>query len=180
MVKPLLALGAFLLLLFNSTALWAQKTVRLSIATGSTGGVYYALGEELAKILSKYIPYADVSAAATRGSVDNCILVGKGKADIAFTMAGTARDAYIGQGKAFKEKMPLRTIAVFYPNNMHIATIEGKHIEKVTDLKGKRVSTGVPGSGTEIVALRVLEAYGLNPDKDMSRDKLGASESGGP
>jgi hypothetical protein len=85
----------------------------------------------------------------------------------------------MGQGKGFKEKIPLRAIAVFYPNNMHVVTIEGKRIEKVTDLKGKRVSTGAPGSGTEIVALRVLEAYGLNPDKDLSRDKLGASESGG-
>jgi TRAP transporter TAXI family solute receptor len=58
-------------------------------------------------------------------------------------------------------------------------TIEGKAIEKVTDLKGKRVSTGAPGSGTEIMALRVIEAYGLDPNKDMTRDKLSVSESAG-
>jgi TRAP transporter TAXI family solute receptor len=57
--------------------------------------------------------------------------------------------------------------------------MEGKGIEKVTDLKGKRVSTGAPGSGTEVMALRVIEAYGLDPTKDMTRDKLGVSESAG-
>ena len=69
------------------------------------------------------------------------------------------------RGRAqFKEKVPLRTVAVLYPNNMHVVTLEGKGIEKVTDLKGKRVSTGAPGSGTEVMALRVIEAYGLDPN----------------
>jgi len=68
---------------------------------------------------------------------------------------------------------------VLYINNMHLVTLEGKGIDKPMDLKGKRVSTGAPGSGTEVKALRVLEAYGLDPDKDMKRDKLGASESAG-
>ena len=178
-MKRLWIVGIVFVLVFSGSFSWAQKNVRLSIATGGTGGVYYPLGGGLANILSKYIPYADVTAEVTTASVDNCLLVGKSKGDIAFTMADTAWDAYMGLGKAFKEKMHLRSIAVFYPNNMHVVTVEGKHIEKMADLKGKRVSTGAPGSGTEIVALRVLEAFGLNPDKDMSRDKLGASESAG-
>jgi TRAP transporter TAXI family solute receptor len=168
-----------LVFVFGAFLAWAQKSVRLSIATGGTGGVYYPLGGGLANIISKYIPYAEATAEVTTASVDNCLLVGRGKADIAFTMTDTAWDAYKGLGKAFKDKVNVRSLAVFYPNNMHVVTVEGKRIEKVADLKGKRVSTGAPGSGTEIVALRVLEAYGLNPDKDMSRDKLGASESAG-
>jgi hypothetical protein len=60
-----------------------------------------------------------------------------------------------------------------------VVTLEGKGIGKVSDLRGKRVSTGSPGSGTEVKGLRVLEAFGLDPDKDMSRDRLGASESAG-
>jgi TRAP transporter TAXI family solute receptor len=156
----------------------AQKTHRLSIATGGTGGVYYPMGGGMAKVLSKYIPYMDATAEVTTASVDNCLLVGKGKADLAFVMGDTAWDAYMGLAK-FKEKFHLRTVLVLYPNNMHIVTLEGKGVEKVADLKGKRVSTGAPGSGTEIMALRVIEAYGLNPDKDMKRDKLGASESAG-
>jgi len=178
-MRRVFVFGIIWMCVFLASSVWAQKNIRLIIATGSTGGVYYPLGRGLASIISKYIPYADATAEVTTASLDNCLLVGKGKADIAFTMADTAWDAYRGQGKGFKEKMNLRTIAVFYPNNMHVVTVEDKRIEKVTDLKGKRVSTGAPGSGTEIVALRVLEAYGLNPDKDLSRDKLGASESAG-
>ena len=166
------------LLVFSFSSAWAQKTVRLSIATGGTGGVYYPLGGGMANVISKYIPYVEATAEVTTASVDNCLLVGQGKADLALIMADVGWDAYQGKEK-FKEKVPLRTVAVLYPNNMHVVTIEGKGIEKVTDLKGKRVSTGAPGSGTEVKALRVLEAYGLTPDKDFTRDKLGVSESAG-
>jgi hypothetical protein len=158
------------------TLVGAQKDVRLSIATGGTGGVYYPMGGGMANVISKHVPYAEATAEVTSASVDNCLLVGSGKADMALIMADVGWDAYQGKGK-FKEKLPIRTLAVLYPNNMHIVTLEGKGIEKVADLKGKRVSTGSPGSGTEVKALRVLEAYGLDPDKDMSREKLGASES---
>lgn len=132
----------------------------------------------MANILSKYIPYVEATAEVTTASVDNCLLVGMGKADLALVMADAAWDAYRGTGK-FKNKLPLRTAMVLYPNNMHLVTLEGKGIEKVSDLKGKRVSTGAPGSGTEVMAERVLEANGINPNKDISRDRLGASESAG-
>jgi TRAP transporter TAXI family solute receptor len=132
----------------------------------------------MANIISKYIPYTEATAEVTTASVDNCRLVGAGKAELALIMADTGWDAYQGRAQ-FKEKVPLRTVAVLYPNNMHVVTLEGKGIEKMTDLKGKRVSTGAPGSGTEVMALRVIEAFGLDPTKDMTRDKLGVSESAG-
>ena len=166
-------------LVLGLSAAWAQqKDVRLSIATWGTGGVYYPLGGGMANVISKYIPYADATAEVTSASVDNCLLVGGKKADMALIMADVGWDAYTGKGK-FKGKLPIMTLAVLYPNTMHVVTLEGKGIEKVTDLKGKRVSTGSPGSGTEVKGLRVLEAYGLNPDKDMTRDRLGAAESAG-
>ena len=178
-MRRLIIFGVIVVLVFCVPSAWAQKKeVRLSIATGGTGGVYYPLGGGMANIISKYIPYAEATAEVTTASVDNCLLVGQGKADLALIMADVGWDAHQGKGK-FKEKIPLRTIAVLYPNNMHVVTIEGKGIEKMTDLKGKRVSTGAPGSGTEVKALRVLEAYGLTPDKDFTRDKLGVSESAG-
>jgi TRAP transporter TAXI family solute receptor len=171
----LVLIGVFVLVFSPA---WAQKTVRISIATGGTGGVYYPLGGGMANVLSKYIPYLEATAEVTSASVDNCLLVGAGKADLALVMADSAWDAYQGVRK-FKKKLPLRTAAVVYPNNFHIVTLEGKGIEKVTDLKGKRVSTGSPGSGTEVMGLRILEANGLDPDKDITRDRLGASESAG-
>ena len=177
-MKRLWILGIIVALVLVVSSAWAQKSVRLSIATGGTGGVYYPLGGGMANIISKYIPYTDATAEVTTASVDNCRLVGAGKAELALIMADTGWDAYQGRAQ-FKEKVPLRTVAVLYPNNMHVVTVEGKGIEKVTDLKGKRVSTGAPGSGTEVMALRVIEAFGLDPTKDMKRDKLGVSESAG-
>lgn len=177
-MRRFIIFGIIALFVFGVSMAWAQKAVRLSIATGGTGGVYYPLGGGMASVISKHIPYAEATAEVTTASVDNCRLIGAGKADLALIMADTGWDAYQGRG-VFKEKVPLRSLFAFYPNNMHIVTIEGRGIEKVADLKGKRVSTGAPGSGTEVMALRVLEAYGIDPDKDMKRDKLGASESAG-
>ncbi len=172
-------LTVILAFLWGVSPALAQKTVRLSIATGGTGGTYYPVGGGLANIISKYVPYAEATAEVTSASVDNCLLVWKGKADLAFMNADTAWDAWQGKGKAFKEKIPLRTIAVWAPSMVHIVTIQGKGIQKVSDLKGKRIATGAPGSNTEVMALRILGTYGLNPDKDVTRDRLSVSESTG-
>jgi len=174
----LVILGIIGGLFFGPSAVWAQKTVRLSIATGGTGGSYYPMGGAMANIISKNIPYAEATAEVTSASIDNCLLVGKGKADLAFMNADTAWDAVQGMGK-FKEKIPLRTLAVWSPSTMQIVTIEGKGIQKVSDLKGKRIATGAPGSNTEVMALRVIETYGINPLKDVSRERLSISESAG-
>jgi TRAP transporter TAXI family solute receptor len=165
-----------LALVFTAGTTHAQGTKRLSIATGGTGGVYYPLGGGLANVITKALPGVEATAEVTSASVDNMKLVGAGGADIAFTLADTAADAYNGAGK-FKEKLPVRSLAVLYPNKSQWVTTEATGIQKFMDLKGRRISTGAPGSGTEIIALRMLEAYGLDPDKDVKREKLGVSES---
>jgi TRAP transporter TAXI family solute receptor len=177
-MKRLLSVSLVVALIFIGASAQAQKDVRLSIATGGTGGVYYPLGGGMANVISKYIPEAEATAEVTAASVDNCLLVGAKKADMALVMGDVGYDASAGQNK-FKDKLPLRTLAVLYPNNMHIVTLEGKGIDQVTDLKGRRVSTGAPGSGTEVKALRVLEASGIDPDKDITRDRLSVAESAG-
>jgi hypothetical protein len=178
-MKRVLIATVLLAFLFGAFCVFAARLERLSIATGGTGGVYYPMGGGMAAIISKYIPNTEATAEVTAASVDSCILIGRKKADLAFSMADTAWDAYNGIGKPFPQKVPLRTILALYPNNMHVVAIEGKGIEKVADLKGKRVSTGAPGSGTEVMGLRLLEAAGLNPDKDLKRDKLSVAESAG-
>lgn len=175
-MRRLFMLGVIALFISIASLALAQKEVRLSIATGGTGDIYYAMARGMSNILSKYVPYLEASAEVTAGSVDNCNLVGRGKADLALIIADVGWDALHGKGK-FKETIPLRTVAVLYPNNMHIVTLERTGIGKVSDLRGKRVSTGSPGSGTEAKGLRILEAYGLDPNKDMKRDRLGPSES---
>jgi TRAP transporter TAXI family solute receptor len=157
----------------------AQVVTRLSIATGGTGGVYYPLGGGMAALISKSIPAVEATAEVTTASVDNMKLLHTGKVALALTLPDTAWDAYQGQIKGFKEKIAVRTLLALYSNYMHIVTFEGSGIRSVADLKGKRVSTGAPGSGTEVKGLRVLEAYGLTPKDLRSQDRLGVSESAG-
>ena len=178
MIRCLFVLGAIMIFGSAGSSAWAQKEVQLSMATGGRGGVYYALGSVMADILSRYIPDVDIKAEETEGMISNCLRVNTGKADLALVRADIGWDAFQGTG-GFREKIPLRTVVVLYPNRMHLVALGGRGLEKVTDLKGKRVSTGAPGSGTETKSLRILEAYGLNPKKDIVRERLGPSESAG-
>ena len=155
----------------------AAETINLSIATGGTGGVYYPLGGGMANIFSKTIPGMQATAEVTGGSVDNMRLIGTGKSYIALTQSDAALDAVNGVDKFKDGKVPVRNMLVLYTNLMHVVTVEGNGINSIKDLKGKRVSTGSPGSATEVFAFRVLEAAGLDPLKDLTRERLGAAES---
>lgn len=156
----------------------AQQKITLSIATGPTGGVYYPMGGGMANILSKYVPGLSATAESTAGSIANLEFILTKKADVALSMADASWDAYKGQQKFQGKPVPVRGLMVLYPNRFHIVTLEGLGINKVADLKGRRVSTGPPRSGTEVKANRVLEAAGLNPDKDITRERLTVQESG--
>lgn len=174
MFKKILRIALTGLALTIGTAASAQN---LSIATGGTGGVYYPMGGGMASVLSKHVPGMRATAEVTGGSVDNLKLVGSSEPYIGFTMSDAAQDAYKGEDKFKAKKVPLRTIAVLYPNRMHLVTIEGRNISKLADLKGKHVSTGAPGSATEVMAFRILEAAGLDKDKDVKRERLSVAES---
>ena len=155
----------------------AAQAQNLSIATGGTGGVYYPLGGGMAAALSKYVPGMQATAEVTGGSVANLQLIGTGKPYIALTMADATLDAYKGTDKFTGKPVPVRTLAVLYPNRMHVVSITATGIKKMGDLKGKRVSTGSGGSATEVMAFRVIEAAGLDKDTDMKRERLGVAES---
>jgi TRAP transporter TAXI family solute receptor len=155
----------------------AQEKMMISIATGPTGGVYYPLGGGMANVLTKNIPGLVATAESTAGSVANLEFIQTGKADVALSMADASWDAYKGQEK-FKDKpVGVRALMVLYPNRMHLVSMEGLGINKVADLKGRRVSTGAPRSATEVMAFRVLEGAGLNPAKDVQRERLTPQES---
>jgi TRAP transporter TAXI family solute receptor len=168
---------AFIALFASLGLALAAQAQTISIATGGTGGVYYPMGGGLAAALSKYVPGMQATAEVTGGSVDNLKLIGTGKPYVGFTMTDAAQDAYKGEDKFKDHKVPLRTLMVLYPNRMHVVTIDGKGIARFADLKGKRVSTGSPGSATEVMAFRLIEAAGLDKDKDLKRERLGAAES---
>ncbi len=168
------AASAALVLAGASGAQAQQK--QLSIATGGTGGVYYPLGGGFGNIIGKEIPGYTATAEVTGGSVDNLKLIGTGKADLAFVQVDAAWDAINGKDK-FPTKLPVQALVVMYPNHMHVVTVDGTGIAKLEDLKGKRMSIGSPGSATEVFCRRVLEAAGIDADKDIKKERLGVAES---
>jgi hypothetical protein len=154
----------------------AQQAKQLSIATGGTGGVYYPLAGGFGSIIAKELPGVTATAQVTGGSVANLQLISTGKADLCFTQVDAAWDAVSGTGK-FPSKLNIRSLVVMYPNHMQVVTVEGTGIGKVEDMKGKRISTGAPGSATEVFAFRVLEAAGIDPEKDIKKERLSVAES---
>jgi TRAP transporter TAXI family solute receptor len=174
MLRLLMRLGVAIATLAFAMTAFAQN---ISIGTGGTGGVYYPMGGGLAAVLSKYVPGMEATAEVTGGSVDNLKLIGTGKPYIGFTMADAGLDALKGEDKFKGHPVALRTLLVLYPNRMHLVTTEGRGINKLADLKGKHVSTGSPGSATEVMAFRILEAAGIDKDKDVKRERLGVAES---
>jgi uncharacterized protein len=177
MSKRMMALAVGAVMTAGCGFALAQQAKQLTIATGGTGGVYYPMAGGFGAILAKEAPGLTATAEVTGGSVDNMKLIGAEKADVAFTQVDTAVDAVNGRDKFVAGKIPVRALTVLYSNIMQVVTLESSGITKFEDLKGKRVSTGSPGSGTEIFAFRLLEAAGLDKDKDMKRERLGAAES---
>ena len=138
------------------------------------GGVYYPYGGGLAKILNEGLPNVRATAEVTSASVDNLKLIRDGRADVAFTLADTLDDAVNGRAVFDGRPVPAAGLAVLYSNYTQIITLSGSGIDRVADLRGHTVSTGSPGSGTEVTALRLLAAAGLDPVKDVRRQGLGA------
>ncbi len=148
------------------------------IGTGGTGGVFFPYGGGLARILTAKLTNSEVTAEATGGSVDNNKLVQKDPTYIGMTTADSGDEAAKGIG-VYKDSgaVPLCTIAVLYDSFVHVVALSDAGINSVADMKGKRVSTGSPGSSTEVAADRILEAAGLNPKTDVQRDNLSVAES---
>lgn len=174
-MQPLLRRAVFVVLTTVSTASLGQT--ELAIATGGTGGVYYPYGGGLAELISKHVDGYSAVAEVTGASVVNTGLVYRGDSDIALALADTVYAAYAGEGR-FEDRQisSLRALGSAYPNAVQVVTLANSDIESLADLKGKRVSTGAPGSGTEVSAKTILEANGLSYE-DMDVRRLNFNES---
>ena len=172
---------AALAILFMLTACNASQAPgggdRLSIATGGTGGVYFVYGGALADQITQNIEGFEATAEATSASVDNMQLIGDESSDVAFTLADTAADAVEGREEFEGRPVSAQALAQLYTNYTQVVAPAGSGISSIEDLRGRSVSVGSPGSGTEIIALRVLEAAGIDPDSDIDRQQLGVDES---
>jgi uncharacterized protein len=163
--------------LFAAAPVQAQQKFSFSIVTGGTGGVWYPLGGAIGGVIGQKVPNTDATAEVTTAAIDNLKLLCAGKAGLAFAYDYHAVWANDGKIKELGKKQPVQIVMGFYEQPLHIVTKEGTGIKAVMDLKGKRVSVGAPNSGTEEQADYVLKALGIDWNKDLKREKLGAGES---
>lgn len=168
-------------LLLGGLAL-AQKP-NVVIGTGGVGGVYFYYGTTLAELWNK-AGVATAQAVQTAASIDNILLLEtrtnpQGNTYYCATaLPDSVYLAYTGQHERFKNRPAknVRILFAMYPNYLHIVTRESAGIRVIQDLKGKRVSTGQPGSSTENLALLVLQAAGVSPDSFSKRERLPVAE----
>ncbi|MCE8003279.1 TAXI family TRAP transporter solute-binding subunit [Billgrantia ethanolica] len=150
---------------------------QLSIATGGTGGVYYPIGGGFAEMINNHIEGASATAEVTGASVENMGLIMRGDADLALVLADTAYQAYNGTGDFEGRQIEnTRALASVYPNAVQLVTLADSDIQSLEDLRGKRVSVGAPGSGTELNARALLEANGITYD-DFRPQRLNFNET---
>ncbi|MEU9510077.1 TAXI family TRAP transporter solute-binding subunit [Micromonospora sp. NPDC048170] len=150
---------------------------RIFVATGNTTGVYYQLGGGYADVITRHLPGYEARAEPTGASVENINRLASGDMEIAFSLADTAADAVGGRGAFEGQPQPVRALARVYSNYTHVIVRADAEITKLSELRGKRVSTGSPKSGTDIIAGRLLTAAGLNPDRDVRRATLSLPET---
>ena len=128
-----------------------------SVGTGGQSGIYYPFGGALAKVWSDNIEGISVKAEVTAASVENTIKVVRGDMLAGLAMGNVVLDAYKGEGK-FPAKMPVNVLFALYPNLVHAVTTAKTDIKSLSDLNGKRVSLGAPGSGTAVTSAALLES----------------------
>lgn len=155
------------------------EKLSFSIATGGTGGVWYPLGGAIGGVIGRGVPDTDATSEATTAAIDNLKLLAANRAGMAFCYDFHAIWANEGKIAAIAKnpKQPVRVVLSFYEQPLHVLTKEGSGIKSLMDLKGRRVSIGAPNSGTEEQADYVLKAIGIDWNKDIKKEKLGASES---
>ena len=175
-ILRIILVAALALLLGPAPARAADK-LSFSIVTGGTGGVWYPLGGAIGGVIGKAVPNTEATSEATTAAIDNLKLVAAGKAGMGFAYDYHAVWANQGKLQALKKKQPVRIVMSFYEQPLHVVTKEGTGVRTVMDLKGRRVSVGAPNSGTEEQADYVLRALGIDWNRDLKREKLGASES---
>ena len=137
---------------------------RMMMGTGGTSGTYYAFGGVLAQYMKNYTDYS-VTAVSTAASKANIQSIGDGDYQMGFTQSEVMSYAWEGS-RSFETDGPCRDFRVMgalYAETVQLITMK-EDIKTVSDLKGRSVSIGAPGSGVYFNAMDVLEGAGLSVD----------------
>ncbi|HEX7066108.1 MAG TPA: TAXI family TRAP transporter solute-binding subunit [Bacillales bacterium] len=158
-----------------------NQLVKLQLGTGSPGGTYFPLGQEIATILNNNVAVKGfkVSAVSTGASVENLAKIGQGKLQLGMTVHTTAQNAAKGEGQFKGHKVDnFGFMGHIYPEIMQIVTLKSTGVNSIADLKGKKVAIGPPGSGTQAAAKLILKAYGIE-DGDYKAYEEGFGDASG-
>jgi TRAP transporter TAXI family solute receptor len=147
-----------LIILLLTAGTSAAKTQFISIGTGGTGGIYYPYGGGVAEIWSKYVPGIKAVAEVTGASVENVKLAHKGETVVGEVMGDVAVAGFQGLSKFKGKKHDILSMAIMYPNLLQVVTLKSSGITSLEQVKGRNISTGSPGSGTNFMAEAVLKA----------------------
>lgn len=165
------------LFLVLTIVLPASAATFINIGTATTGGTYYPAGAAMAKIWNASIKDMRANAQSTGGTAQNLALLGKGEAEVIFA-DGLYYFAYEGRGMyAGKAMKNLRGLVPLYAEPIHFLVRKNSGIKTIADLKGKRVSVGAVGSGTEITVRALLKTVGLDLNKDIKAENLGLADT---
>ena len=163
-----------MILLISGQAL--ARTEFISIGTGGTGGIYYPYGGGVAEIWNKHAKGVRAVAEVTGASVENVKLAHKGETVIGEVMGDVAVDGYKGLTKFKGKKYDILSMAIMYPNLLQVVTLKKYGITNIEQIKGKKISSGSPGSGTNFMAEAVFEALGI-PLDSYKDSRLSFTES---
>lgn len=133
----------------------------VTVSGGGTTGIYYGYGGELAAVLGGEFG-VETDVLETGGSIDNLRYLGEGSVQLAFSTADAAGDAAAGRAP-FDEPLPVVAAARLYDDFVHLIVPADSPITAIEDLRGRMVSLGAAGSGTELIAGRLLAAAGIDP-----------------
>lgn len=151
--------------------------VPVTIATGGTQGVYYSYGVGLGEQIERSGTAPQASAITTEGSLANIRLVASRQADFGFCAADAAADAATGRSSFAGQPQPIRAVARLYDDYIHLVVPAASLLQQPADLRDQRVAIGSAGSGTALIATRILYAAGLTPAVDVRTSPLGLDDA---
>ncbi|HVV28059.1 MAG TPA: TAXI family TRAP transporter solute-binding subunit [Rhizomicrobium sp.] len=153
-----------------------SKPARISfqIATGSTEGIYFPVGQAIAGLISHPSGVGRcetatvcgpagviLSARTSEGAADNLRIVSQGQVDSGLAQGNVIAAAVAGRDIFRRPVRHLAVIAALFPEEAHLLAADQSRIHTVADLRGKRVALGEEGSGAAVTGRAILSAYGL-------------------
>jgi TRAP transporter TAXI family solute receptor len=161
----MLALGCALALLSSCATQPPSGPITLSLGTATPGGGFPVYGAAFAQTVHEADPSITIEARNTKGSAENVPLLEEGKLDLALVQGEAAYEALAGIGRARPSN--IKIVWAMYPAPGMFVVRADSPYRKIQDLKGKPIAWGAKGSGFVLQAGYVLDALGLDRDRDF-------------